>query len=149
MNKVILMGRLTRTPEMRQTQSGATMANFSIAVNRRFQKDQTDFINCVAWRQNAEFICRWFEKGNMIAVIGSLQQRKYTDNEGKERTVYEVVVDEAYFTSSKAEAAETGYNHSESGFNGPSASNDFGADTPPFDQGGFGVIEDTDDDLPF
>ena len=102
MNKAILMGRLTRDPEMRQTQSGVAVTSFSIAITRRFQKDQTDFINCTAWRQTAEFISKWFQKGSMIAVVGSIQTRRYTDKDGNERTATEVVVDEAYFTGSKA-----------------------------------------------
>ena len=81
MNKAILMGRLTRDPELRQTHVGVDVVSFSIAINRRFQKDQTDFINCVAWRQTAEFVAKWFQKGSMIAVVGSIQTRRYTDNE--------------------------------------------------------------------
>lgn len=142
MNKAILMGRLTRDPELRQTQGGVAVVSFSIAINRRFQKDQTDFINCVAWRQTAEFVAKWFQKGSMIAVVGSIQTRRYTDNEGKERTVTEVVADEAYFTGSKAESG--------TGFGGQvPAVPAFEEAAPQFDQGGFGTIEDADDDLPF
>lgn len=141
MNKAILMGRLTRDPELRQTQSGVPVVSFSIAINRRFQKDQTDFINCVAWRQTAEFVSKWFQKGSMIAVVGSIQTRRYTDSEGKERTVTEVVAEEAYFTGSKAESG--------TGFGGQAPSAPAFEDAPQFDQGGFGTIEDADDDLPF
>ena len=142
MNKAILMGRITRDPELRQTQSGVPVVSFSIAINRRFQKDQTDFINCVAWRQTAEFVSKWFQKGSMIAVVGSIQTRRYTDSEGKERTATEVVADEAYFTGSKAESG--------TGFGGQApAAPAFEDAAPQFDQGGFGTIEDTDDDLPF
>ena len=95
------MGRLTKDAELRQTQGGVPVASFSMAVERRFQKGEVDFINCVAWRQTAEFVSKWFQKGSMIAVVGSVQTRKYTDSEGKERTVTEVVADEAYFTGSK------------------------------------------------
>lgn len=146
MNKAILMGRLTRDPEMRQTQSGVAVANFSIAINRRFQKDQTDFINCIAWRQTAEFICKWFQKGSMIAVVGSIQTRRYTDSEGKERTVTEVVAEEAYFTGSRA---ESGTGAMDFGGGQPSMPSFENNSVPQFDQGGFGTIEDTDDDLPF
>lgn len=141
MNKAILMGRLTRDPELRQTQSGVSVVSFSIAVARRFQKDQTDFINCTAWRQTAEFISKWFPKGSMISVIGSIQTRRYTDSEGKERTATEVVVDEAYFTGSKSEGGAS------LGGQAP-VPTDFN-EVPQFDQGGFGTIEDADDDLPF
>ena len=142
MNKAILMGRLTRDPEMRQTQSGVAVTSFSIAITRRFQKDQTDFINCTAWRQTAEFISKWFQKGSMIAVVGSIQTRRYTDKDGNERTATEVVVDEAYFTGSKAEGS--------TGFGGGQAPQvpDFN-DVPQFDQGGFGTVDEADDDLPF
>ncbi len=142
MNKAILMGRLTRDPEMRQTQSGVPVTSFSIAITRRFQKDQTDFINCTAWRQTAEFISKWFQKGSMIAVVGSIQTRRYTDKDGNERTATEVVVDEAYFTGSKAEGG-TGFG----GGQAPQAP-DFN-EVPQFDQGGFGTVDDADDDLPF
>ena len=142
MNNAFVMGRLTRDPELRQTQGGVPVVSFSIAINRRFQKDQTDFINCVAWRQTAEFVAKWFQKGSMIAVVGSIQTRRYTDNEGKERTVTEVVADEAYFTGSKAESG--------TGFGGQApVAPAFEEAAPQFDQGGFGTIEDADDDLPF
>ncbi|MBP3359520.1 MAG: single-stranded DNA-binding protein [Clostridia bacterium] len=149
MNKAILMGRLTRDPEMRQTQSGVSVANFSIAINRRFQKDQTDFINCIAWRQTAEFVCKWFQKGSMIAVVGSIQTRRYTDSEGKERTATEVVADEAYFTGSRAESGTGGSGQDFGGGHAPAPAPSFNNEVPQFDQGGFGTIDDTDDDLPF
>lgn len=104
MNKAILMGRLTRDPEMSQTQSGVSLARFSIAVPRRFQKDATDFINCVAWRQTADFVCKYFSKGSMIAVVGSIQTRTWDGQDGKKNYATEVVADEAYFTGSKAES---------------------------------------------
>ena len=107
MNKVILMGRLTRDVEMRQTPNGVSLARFSIAVNRRFAgkdaQQQADFINCVAWRQTGEFIARYFQKGSMIAVVGSIQSRSWDGNDGKKQYATEVVVDEAYFTGSKSE----------------------------------------------
>ena len=107
MNTVILMGRLTKNPELRQTQSGTDVTQFTIAVNRRYKDGSgeypTDFINCVAWRQTAGFISKYFAKGAMIAVTGTLQTRKYTDKQGAERTATEVVVDNAEFTGEKKE----------------------------------------------
>ena len=106
-NKVILGGRLTSDPELKQTQSGTTVTTFSLAVNRRMGKDheqKTDFISCVAWKQTAEFISRFFHKGSSICVTGSLQQRSWEDNNGNKRSVVEVVVDEAYFVDSKNDA---------------------------------------------
>ena len=106
MNKAILAGRFTDDPELRKTQSGVSVCSFTVAVNRRFAESngerRADFINCVAWRQTAEFICNYFAKGRMIGLVGSIQTRSWTDNEGRKRSATEVVVDEAYFTESKA-----------------------------------------------
>ncbi len=105
MNSVCLMGRLTGDPELKTTQSGISVTSFSIAVDRAFRsKDgerQTDFFNCTAWRQTAEFISRYFHKGNRIALTGSLQSRNYTANDGSKRTAIDVVVDNAFFCESK------------------------------------------------
>lgn len=107
MNKVILMGRLTRDVEMRQTPNGVSLARFSIVVNRRFAgkdaQQQADFINCVAWRQTGEFIAKYFRKGSMIAVAGSIQTRYWDGQDGKRQYATEVVVDEAYFTGEKSD----------------------------------------------
>ena len=111
MNKVILMGRLTKDVEIRQTPNNLSVARFTIAVNRRFVKDggqQADFINCIAWRKTGEFISRYFQKGSMIAVVGSIQTRSWDGNDGKKQYATEVVVDEAYFTGSKAESGTGG-----------------------------------------
>ena len=101
MNKVELLGRMTKEPELRTTPNGISVLSFSIAVDRRFKnKDgerEVDFINCVAWRQTAEFIAKYFPKGRMIAVCGSLQTRSWDDQDGKKRYAMDVVVDEAYF----------------------------------------------------
>lgn len=108
MNKVILMGRLTRDAEMRQTPSGVSVARFTIAVNRRFKSEgqpEADFINCVAWRHTGEFISRYFNKGSMIAIVGSIQSRSWDGQDGKKQYATEVVVDEAYFTGEKRESA--------------------------------------------
>ena len=100
LNKVILMGRLTADPEVRQTPNGISVLSFSIAVDRNYSKAEkkTDFINLVAWRQTAEFIGRFFTKGQMIAVEGSIQTRNYEDKTGAKRTAFEVVVDPVSYT---------------------------------------------------
>lgn len=108
LNKAIIAGRLTKDPELRTTTSGSAVTQFDIAVNRRGAKDgqqpQVDFITVVAWRQTAEFITRYFKKGNAICVVGSIQTRSYTDKNNQKRTATEVIADEAYFVESKAEA---------------------------------------------
>lgn len=108
LNRAVLMGRLTTDPELRQTPNGISVLSFSIAVDRTYGgkngERQTDFINLVAWRQTAEFISRYFSKGQMIAVDGSIQTRNYTDKQGNNRTAFEVVVDNASFCGSKAES---------------------------------------------
>lgn len=103
-NNVTLMGRLTAAPELKTTQSGTSVTAFCIAVDRRFQKDgdkQADFINCVAWRNTAEFIARYFGKGDMIAVTGEIQTRKYQDKNGNNRVAVEVIIDNASFCGGK------------------------------------------------
>ena len=103
-NLVVLTGRLTADPELKTTQSGISVCRFTIAVNRRHQaneEQQADFINIIAWRQNAEFISKYFKKGNLIGIEGSIQTRKYTDKNGNNRTVFEVVVNGAQFVESK------------------------------------------------
>lgn len=116
MNKVILMGRLTADPELRQTQSGISSTRFTIAVNRRFTdkntgERQADFISCTAWRQTAEFITRYFRKGSMICVEGTLRTGSYQDKKYPDITHYttDVMVDNAEFTGSKAESGTGGY----------------------------------------
>jgi single-strand DNA-binding protein len=102
MNKVFLKGRLTATPELKTTTSDIYVTDFSVAVNRRFNKEQTDFINCQAWRQNAEFISKYFTKGQEILVIGELHIEKW-DKDGETRYATRVVVDEVDFCGSKAD----------------------------------------------
>ncbi len=123
LNRSVLMGRLTADPELRQTPNGISVLSFSIAVDRAYGgkngQRQTDFINLVAWRQTAEFISRYFKKGQMIAVDGSIQTRNYTDKQGNKRTAFEVVVDNASFCGSKSEAG------------GVSSSSESVAPTPP------------------
>ncbi len=114
LNSVILMGRLTADPELKTTASNLSVLSFSVAVDRNYQAQgqdrQADFINCVAWRQNADFISRYFRKGQMIAIQGSLQSRSYEDRNGNKRTAFEVVVDRASFCGSKAESGTGGNN---------------------------------------
>lgn len=107
LNKVVLAGRVVENPELRTTQTGLPVTQFRLAVNKRGAKDgqqpQADFITVVAWRQTAEFITKFFKKGNAICVTGSIQTRSYTDNNNQKRTATEVAADEAYFVESKAE----------------------------------------------
>lgn len=107
MNKVILLGRLTRDPELKTTPNGVAVCSFGMAVNRRYKNAEggydADFINCVAWRQTGEFVSKYFTKGRMIAVCGSLQTRNY-EKDGRRHYVTEVLVEEAYFTESKGSA---------------------------------------------
>ena len=106
-NSVVLMGRLTADPELRQTQNGTAVTSFTVAVDRRFQREQTDFINVVAWKQTAEFVEKYFKKGAMIALRGSIQQRNCEDKNGNKRTAFEVVADEVSFCGSKADKPQT------------------------------------------
>ena len=106
LNHIVIMGRLTRDPELRYTQSQLPVATFRVAVDRDFgrgEEKQTDFINVVAWRQTAEFVSRYFHRGSMIAVRGSIQQRNYEDKNGNKRTAFEIVAEEVSFCGSKAE----------------------------------------------
>ena len=103
-NLVVLTGRLTSDPELKTTPSGVSVTSFSIAVNRNYkagEEQETDFINIVAWRQKAEFISKYFKKGSMIGIEGSIQTRKYQDSNGNNRTAFEVVVNNAQFVESK------------------------------------------------
>lgn len=108
LNSVIIMGRLTADVEIRTTSNGLSVARFTVAVERNYKsgdKRETDFINCVAWRGTAEFVSRFFKKGQMIAVQGSLQVRNYEDKNGIKRTAYDVVADNVSFCGSKNESA--------------------------------------------
>ena len=110
MNKICLMGRLAADPELKNTSKGGiAVTSFSIAVARPYSKEgQVDFIPCQAWRGTAEFICKYFSKGQMIAIDGSLITRKYQDKNGNNRTAFEVVIEHAFFTSSKSQAQGNG-----------------------------------------
>jgi single-strand DNA-binding protein len=108
MNSVNLIGRIVRDVELKATTNGTSVSSFTIAVDRKYtpkgQERQTDFINCVAWRGTAEFISKWFKKGDMIAVTGELQTSDYTDKDGNKRKKYEVVIENAYFCGKKNES---------------------------------------------
>lgn len=147
-NIVVLTGRLVADPELRHTPNDVAVTSFTIAVDRRYSRNaeerQTDFIDVVAWRSNAEFVCKYFQKGNLIGVQGSLQVRLYQDKEGNKRKAVEVVVDNVQFVESKksrlAESGSTQFSDEKSGDDISAYSNGSSAD--------FQAIE-TDDDLPF
>lgn len=105
LNQIVLMGRLTANPELRYTQSQTPVASFRLAVERDFaergQERKADFIDCVAWKQSAEFVAKWFAKGSLAIVLGRLQMRDWTDRDGNKRTSAEVVADRVYFGESK------------------------------------------------
>lgn len=141
-NLVVLTGRLTADPELKTTQNGISVTSFSIAVDRRYragEERQTDFINIVAWRQSAEFVAKYFKKGNMIGIEGSIQTRKYTDKNGNNRTAFEVVANNVQFVETKRDSA-------------PSATEDT-APAASFSNAGANDFADlgdiADDDLPF
>ena len=106
LNNCVFMGRLTKDPELRHTQQGTAVTSFTIAVDRDFEKGKTDFIDCVAWRNTAEFVSSYFTKGRMIAVSGKLQMRDWTDKEGNKRRNAEIVADNVYFADSKNSNAD-------------------------------------------
>ncbi len=145
LNSVIMMGRLTADPELRQTPQGVSVCSFSIAVDRDFAKEggdrQTDFFDVVAWRNRAEFVSRFFQKGRMIAVQGRMETRVYDDKNGVRRKAYTIVADNVYFADSKKDSSPS------------TAPYDGGSQIPPaFDNMGgsdFREIEAVDDDLPF
>ena len=114
LNHIVLMGRLTRDPELRYTQSQTPVASFSLAVDRDFgrgEEKQTDFIDCVAWRQTGEFVSKYFQKGSLAVVSGRLQIRDWTDRDGNKRRSAEVVVDNVYFGESKRREGESRDNY--------------------------------------
>ena len=143
MNKVILMGRLTRDPEVRYTQTNNTLvASFSLAVNRRFTREgdtQTaDFINIVAWGKTGEFCSKYFKKGQQVGIIGRIQTRTWEDQQGQKRYVTEVIAEETYFADSKRDSqADSGFDNT---FGGDSQVS--GGDTSDFEVS-------SGDDLPF
>lgn len=151
LNKVVLAGRLTGDPELKQTPSGVSVTNFSIAINRRFSsrngenaEQQTDFINVVAWRQTAEFITKFFRKGSAICLTGSIQTRAWQDAQGQKRYATEVVVDDAMFVDSRAESnAAQGTSYVPDAYAQTPSFSSNAAQSPNFEE------LNTDDDLPF
>ena len=157
LNHITIMGRLVRDPELRRTGSGVAVASFTVAVDRDFGgrdggEKETDFIDCVAWRQTGEFVSKYFTKGRMIVVSGRLQIRSWTDKDGNKRRTAEVVADNCYFGDSKRDG------DSGSAFGGNSFSNAYSA--PSGNYGGysapagnpasdFAMLEDDDAQLPF
>ncbi len=149
LNKVVLCGRLTADPELKQTQNGVAVVTFTLAVNRRFQSrtgdaaqaQQADFITLVAWRQTAEFISKFFKKGSALCVTGSIQSRSWQDQQGQRRYATEVVVDEAMFVDSRTESGTGAYTPDAYGA-APSFSSS-AAIAPNFEE------LKADDDLPF
>ena len=127
LNHIVLMGRLTRDPELRRTNSGVAVATFTLAVDRDFASSttgekETDFIDIVAWRNTAEFVSKYFTKGRMAVVCGRLQIRNWTDKEGNKRRSAEVVADNVYFGDSKRDAgSDAGYSNSFGGYSAPAA----------------------------
>ena len=155
MNKVILMGRLTTDPELKTTPNGISVTSFSLAVDRNYVKQgserKTDFINIVAWRQRAEFICKYFTKGQLIALDGSIETRSYVDKNGNNRTAFEVVVENAYFTGDKRNTQQGGYQSYQPAYqqSAPAPIPQEGASA--YSSGSAGDFEDMplDEDLPF
>ena len=165
LNKVFLMGRLARDPELRRTQSGTPVVSFRLAVDRDFKdkstgEKATDWIDVVAWRQTAEFVSRYFSKGRMAIVEGRLQVREWTDKDNNKRTTTEVVADNVYFGDSKRDgdggSYSTGYGnapggyaaggYAPSGYSAPAAPSGYGA-APMSDQ--YAELSDDDGELPF
>lgn len=154
MNKAILMGRLTKNPELRQTPNGVAVVSFTLAVDRRFKSQsgerETDFIPMIAWRQQAEFIAKYFKQGSKMVAVGSIQVRSY-DKNGERRYITEVVVDEVYFAESKGNSATSNYNqntpvsNASASSNQPQANSAFDLD----DSDEFFNVSGNNDNLPF
>ena len=153
LNSVIIMGRLTADPELRTTTNGLSVTSFTVAVDRNYKSGderQTDFISVVAWRGTADFVTRFFKKGQMIAVQGSLQVRSYEDKNGNKRTAYDVVADNVSFCGSKSEGNTFGAPRQESAPAVSYQSADAGSfSVLPDDNSGFPFGADDDEGLPF
>lgn len=150
LNKIFIMGRLTRDPELRRTQNGTAVAGFALAVDRDYKNadgtKETDFIEVVAWRSSAEFVSKYFANGRMAVVEGRLQIRDWQDKDGNKRRNAEVVADNVYFGDSKKEGDSSGgsYGGSSGGYKAAGKSVDVEPDTEDFVE-----VEDDDGDLPF
>ena len=176
LNTITIMGRLTKDPELRRTGSGTAVASFTVAVDRDFGgqdgQKETDFIDCVAWRQTGEFVSKYFTRGRMIVVSGRLQIRSWTDKDGNKRKTAEVVADNCYFGDSKTDGSQGnqgGYNAPAGGYSAPAPG--YGAPAGSYGTGGqyggyggvyaapaggdqysannFDMLEDEDQHLPF
>lgn len=159
LNRIILMGRLTRDPELRHTQTGTPVASFSLAVDRDFKdkttgEKSTDFIDIVAWRQTAEFVARYFTKGRLAVVEGRLQLRDWTDRDGNKRRSAEVVAENVYFGDSKRDAEGGAYAAPSGGYGAPGGyapppAPASGAYAPPAAGDQFAELSEDDGELPF
>ncbi|MDO5033596.1 MAG: single-stranded DNA-binding protein [Eubacteriales bacterium] len=160
MNKAILMGRLTKNPELRTTSNNISVCSFTVAVDRRFKNSQgereADFIPVVCWRQTADFVARYFQKGQRIALVGSIQVRSWDDDNGKRNWMTEVVADEVYFADSKSDNAgdygsSSRSSKQASAYNRPAAAGSDAAKADPIPEGdGFLPFEDDSEGfLPF
>ena len=155
LNHITIMGRLTRDPELRRTGSGVAVASFTVAVDRDFGgrdggEKETDFIDCVAWRQTGEFVSKYFTKGSMIVVSGRLQIRNWTDKDGNKRRTAEVVADNVYFGESRRNADSNAYGGNSYGnaYSAPAPSYG-GYSAPAAPASDFAMLEDDDAQLPF
>ena len=161
LNHIVIMGRLTRDPELRYTQSQLPVTTFRVAVDRDYggrdgNERQTDFIDCVAWRNTAEFVSKFFTKGSMAVVSGRLQMRDWTDRDGNKRTSAEIVADNIYFGESKRSREENAASAPRAGGNsygGGSGYDNGGGSYPGFDSApagsAFSELSDADGELPF
>ena len=150
LNKIFLMGRLTRDPELRRTQSGTAVTSFSLAVDRDFKSQngekETDFIDVVAWRNTAEFVSKYFTKGRMAIVEGRLQLRDYTDRDGNKRRAAEVIAENVYFGDSKRDSADNGGYAPAPAYGAPAGR---GYAAPAGGHSEFAEIGEEDGELPF
>lgn len=154
LNRIIIMGRLTRDPELRHTQSGTAVASFSLAVDRDFKdkstgEKATDFIDVVAWRSTGEFVSRFFTKGRMAVVEGRLQMRDWTDKDGNKRRSAEVVADNVYFGDSKRDGETGGFGGAYGGYSAPAPAAAAYSAPPAADADQFSQLDDNDSELPF
>lgn len=155
LNKIFIMGRLTRDPELRRTQSGTPVTSFSLAVDRDYKtqsgEKETDFIDVVAWRATAEFVAKYFTKGRMAVVEGRLQIRAWQDKEGNNRRSAEVVADNVYFGDSRrdSDGSSGNYGNNSYGGNNGGYSAPAGGYAAPVGGSGFSEIDEEDGDLPF
>lgn len=151
-NKAILMGRLTRDPELRHTNSGVAVCSFSIAIDNGYGENRTtDFINCVAWNRTAEFVEKYFSKGRMIIVVGRIQTRTWEGQDGKKNYATEVVASEVSFGETKKNAEENGYSTQRSSYNNTAPSDIADSFELPVEDSddSFVALGETNDDLPF